>query len=201
VVAALLIGLWSARLAGHIFLRVLLEPEDGRYRNLRSAWGDRFQGRLLWFYQAQAVLAVLFAVPVLVTASDPRPLDPLRTALAVALWLAAVGAEAVADRQLDHFRADAANRGRTCRQGLWRYSRHPNYFFEWLGWWPWVVLSADAPWGGLTLLGPVVMLLFLLFVTGVPATEARAAASRPDYADYRRTTSVFIPWFPRRGTS
>jgi steroid 5-alpha reductase family enzyme len=193
-----MIGLWSARLAGHILLRVLFEPEDGRYRRLRADWGERFEGRLLAFFQVQAALAVLFALPVLVVASDPRPLEPVRTVLAGLLWLLAVAGETVADRQLARFRADPANRGRTCRVGLWRLSRHPNYFFEWLGWWPWVVLGLDAPWGGVTLLGPVLMLLFLLFVTGVPATEARAAASRPDYADYRRSTSAFVPWFPRR---
>lgn len=198
LLVGVLIGLWSLRLAAHILRRLIGEAEDGRYRRLREQWGQGFQTRLFWFFQVQAVLAVLFAVPVLVVASDPRPGLGLQEAGAVAVWLIAVVGESVADRQLAAFRADPENRGRTCRVGLWRVSRHPNYFFEWLHWWTYVVLGVDAPLGGLTLLGPFLMLFFLLKVTGVPATEARTAISRPDFEEYRRTTSAFIPWFPHR---
>jgi steroid 5-alpha reductase family enzyme len=193
-----MIALWSLRLAAYILRRVLSEPEDGRYTRLREEWGAAAQRRLFVFYQAQAVLAVLFALPVWVAAADPRHGWGARDVTAVLVWLVAVAGESLADRQLARFRSDPGNRGRTCAAGLWRYSRHPNYFFEWVHWWAYVVLAAGAPWWWLTLAGPALMLFFLLKVTGVPATEARALLSRPDYAEYQRTTSAFIPWFPRR---
>ena len=198
ILVGALIVLWAARLALHILRRVVGEPEDGRYTRLREEWGDAAQSRLFRFYQIQAVLAVLFALPVLVVAADTRPGLGIREAVAVSIWCAAVVGEWIADRQLTRFRRDPANRGRTCRVGLWRTSRHPNYFFEWVHWWTYVVAGLGAPWWGVTLLGPVLMLFFLLKVTGVPATEQRAALSRPDYEEYRRGTSAFVPWFTRR---
>jgi steroid 5-alpha reductase family enzyme len=117
----------------------------------------------------------------------------------VALWLVAVVGESVADRELAAHRADPSRRGATCRSGLWRYSRHPNYFFEWLHWWTYVIIAAGAPWWWVALAGPAVMTFFLFKVTGIPATEAQALATRgDDYRDYQRTTSVFVPWFPKR---
>jgi steroid 5-alpha reductase family enzyme len=193
-----MIAVWSLRLAVYIARRLAGEPEDGRYTRLREEWGAAFQARAFVFFQAQALLAALFALPVWVVAADPRPGWGARDVVAVIVWLVAVLGESLADRQLARFRADAGNRGRTCTVGLWRYSRHPNYFFEWLHWWTYVALGLGARLGAVTLLGPALMLLFLLKVTGIPATEARALLSRPDYREYRRTTSAFLPWPPRR---
>jgi steroid 5-alpha reductase family enzyme len=104
----------------------------------------------------------------------------------------------LADRQLTRFRADPANKRKTCRRGLWRYSRHPNYFFEWLLWTSYVPLSWGSPIFALSLLGPGLLFLFLTRVSGIPPTEAQALASRgDDYRAYQRTTSAFFPWFPR----
>jgi len=116
----------------------------------------------------------------------------------VLVWVIAVAGEALADAQLARYRSVPANRGRTCRVGLWRASRHPNYFFEWLHWWSYVLLATGSPLWWATLIGPALMLYVLLKVTGIPATEAQAVLSRPDYAEYQRTTSAFIPWFPKR---
>lgn len=196
--AGALLGLWALRLGGTILQRVLTEDEDGRYRRLREEWGATFERRIFVFYQLQALFAVVFALPVLGAVSEAGPLRTGQAAIALGVWVIAVAGEAVADRQLAAFRARPENRGRTCRIGLWRTSRHPNYFFEWIHWWSYVILGVGAPLGWLTAIGPVAMLFFLLKVTGVPATEARAAASRPDYRDYQRTTSAFVPWFPRR---
>ena len=122
--------------------------------------------------------------------------------LGTTVWLIAVGGESVADRQLARWRAQPDNRGKTCRAGLWRLSRHPNYFFEWIHWWAYVCLAIGTPWVWVALAGPVVMLLFLYKITGIPYTEARALASRgEDYARYQRTTSAFIPWFPEKESS
>lgn len=193
-----LAGAWSLRLAIHLLKdRILGKPEDARYRELRARWGESSGGKFFWLFQANALLAAVLSVPFLVVCSDPREGFGPREAAAGLLWAAALWGETSADRRLAAWRADPANKGRTCRAGWWRYSRHPNYFFEWLHWWAYVVLAAGAPGWGWTLLGPALMLVFLTKVTGIAATEAHALKSRSDYADYRRTTSAFIPWFPR----
>jgi len=118
--------------------------------------------------------------------------------LGVIVWALGVGGEAVADAQLKRFRQDPGNRGKTCRRGLWRYSRHPNYFCEGVHWCTYVVMSIGLPDWWLTLVGPVVMIGALLKVSGIPMAEAQALASRgEDYREYQRTTNAFIPWFPR----
>jgi len=200
LLVATMAGTWSLRLAWYILAnRVLGKPEDGRYQTLRSKWGARAQSRFFAFFQAQALVDVIFSVPFLVAMTNPRPALGVWGLAGVLVWLVAVVGEALADRQLAVFRADPANRGRTCRVGLWRLSRHPNYFFEWLHWWSYVLLGVGSPWWTLTLVGPALMLFFLFKVTGIPATEAQALASRgDDYRDYQRTTSAFIPWFPKR---
>lgn len=197
---AMMGGLWGARLSLHLMHRVLGEPEDGRYQALRRHWnGD--QRRFFVFFQAQAVVVALFSVPLLVAAGNPEPGLRPATLLAIAVWLLAVGGEALADRQLARFRASSANRGRTCRSGLWGWSRHPNYFFEWLHWFAYALLAVGAPMGWLGLLGPVVMLAFLYRFTGIPWAEQQALRSRgEDYRRYQREVSPFIPWPPRHST-
>ena len=197
---AVLAGGWSFRLAAHIlFDRVIGQPEDGRYQRLRAHWREHTQLKFFGFFQAQALLTAVFAAPFLVVALTPEPLPAFAIICAVAIWLLAVGGETLADRQLAAWRADPANRGRTCRAGLWRYSRHPNYFFEWLHWWSYPLLAWGSPAWWLTLLGPALMLYTLLKVTGIPYTERQALTSRgDDYRAYQRSTSAFVPWFPKR---
>jgi steroid 5-alpha reductase family enzyme len=196
---AVLVSGWSLRLAWHILTnRVLGRTEDGRYRKLRSKWGETAQRRFFAFFQIQALLVVVFSLPFLVAMTNPRPGLGVWDLGGVVVWVVAVVGESIADRQLAGFRADPANRGRTCRVGLWAVSRHPNYLFEWLHWWSYVLLAVGSPWWALTVIGPALMLFFLFKVTGIPATEAQARATRSDYSEYRRTTSAFLPWFPKR---
>lgn len=200
LLVAALIGVWSARLALYILLdRVIGHPEEGRYRTLREKWGASAGKRLFIFFQSQALAALFFALPVLVVTHHPvdrwTPWDLAGTLI----WCIGVGNTILADRQLARFKRNPENRGRTCREGWWRYSRHPNYFFEWLHWWSYVALAVASPYWWLTLLAPAVMLYFLLRVTGIPPTEAQALASRgDDYRQYQRSTSVFVPWFPKK---
>lgn len=173
--------------------------EDGRYLSLMATWGEQAERRLFRLFMFQALFIVLFTLPFLPAAGLARPLFTLWDFIAVFVWITAVSGESVADRQLARWRADPANKGRTCRIGLWRYSRHPNYFVEWLHWWTYVLLGAASSWWPLALLGPALMFYILYRVTGIPYNEAQSLKSRgEDYARYQRTTSAFFPWFPRR---
>lgn len=188
---------WSLRLGLHIlFDRVVGKPEDGRYSELMEGWGDQASSRLFRFFQYQAIFIVVFSLPFLPLALAPIRPAPWQLALAALTWIVAVLGEALADRQLARWRNNPANRGRTCRAGLWQYSRHPNYFFEWLHWWTYVVLGITLPFGWITLLGPMLMLFFLYRVTGIPYTEKQALKSRgDDYRNYQQQVSAFFPWF------
>ncbi len=194
-------SLWAFRLSFYLLRdRVLYAKEDGRYRVLRESWGARAQRNFLIFFLAQAALVVLFSAPHLMTALRPGPgLSPWGWC-GVVVGLGAILGETIADRQLRRWRDAPANRGRTCRSGLWRYSRHPNYFFEWLHWWAYVLLCAGT-WHVIgALAGPALMFVFLFRVTGIPYTERQALVSRgDDYREYQRTTSKFFPWFPKKG--
>jgi steroid 5-alpha reductase family enzyme len=202
IVLALAAGGWGARLAVYLIRdRVLPAGEDGRYKTLRERWGPRAQIGFFLFFQIQALWAVLFSLPFLAVATNRTPSFSLADAMGIGVWIVAVGGEALSDRQLARFRANQANRGKTCRDGLWRYSRHPNYFFEWIHWFGYVLLGYGSTLWLLTLLGPSLMFLFLFKVTGIPYTEAQALKSRgDDYRRYQETTSSFIPWFPKKET-
>lgn len=195
---ASLILIWAGRLSWHIFRRLNRLPEDGRYRALKEQWGAQAQWKLFGFFQLQAIWSVLFALPVLLAATNPRPAMAPGDWIGMGLWVTAFLGESLADLQLQQFRLDPANRGQVCRRGLWYYSRHPNYFFEWIHWWAYVAFAVGAPWGLLSICGPLAMLFFLLKVTGIPPTEAQALKSRGDaYRAYQQTTSVFFPWPPK----
>ncbi|MFO0333847.1 MAG: DUF1295 domain-containing protein [Pseudomonadota bacterium] len=190
-------GVWGSRLCLHLMHRVLREPEDGRYQAMRAAIGD---SPLRWFafFQVQALIVALFAIPFTAAASgDADGIDPIML-LAVVVWIVAIGGETLADRQLDAFRGDPANKGKLCRAGLWAWSRHPNYFFEWVHWFAYVLLAWCGPHVWWSLLGPVVMFAFLWRVSGIPWTEAQALRSRGDaYRRYQREVSAFFPWPPK----
>ena len=198
----LMAGAWSFRLASYLLGRVQQMREDGRYEEMKRKWGEAGERNMFLFFQVQAFWSVLFAAPMLLAARNGIVPLGLLDAVGVVVWMIAVYGEAVADRQLARFRMRPSNRGKVCREGLWRYSRHPNYFFEWLHWWAYVALGWQAPYGYLTLLGPATMLFFLFKVTGIPPTEENALRSRGEaYREYQRTTSVFFPWPPKEGTS
>ena len=191
--------LWGLRLAFYLlFTRVIGHPEEGRYVQLRREWGGNLPLKFLLFFQFQALLCVFLATPFLVASLNRQPRLSLPEYVGTALWFVALIGEIVADSQLQAFKSDPANRGRTCRVGLWKYSRHPNYFFEWLIWVAFALFAMGSPYGYIALASPALMLFFLFRVTGIPATEAQALRTKgEDYRQYQQTTSVFVPWFPR----
>ena len=184
---------WSLRLGVYLFTRLLQEGEDSRYKRVRQQWSQKY---FFFFFQAQALWAVMFAAPMLASATNANALGWL-DGLGVVLWIVAIGGEFIADRQLASFKADVLNKGHVCQNGLWRYSRHPNYFFEWLHWWTYLCLAFGSPLWWIAATGVVVMLLFLTKITGIPTVETQAVRSRGDaYREYQRTTSRFFPWPP-----
>ncbi|MFM8471592.1 MAG: DUF1295 domain-containing protein [Limisphaerales bacterium] len=202
----LMVAVWSLRLGAHLALRIAKHHphEDVRYAKLRSDWGINADRKMFWFFQLQGALQVVLSVPFLFACS--RPTDPKVPpasdwfALAgFAFWLLGLLGESLADRQLARFRANPANKGKVCQAGLWNYSRHPNYFFEWLVWVGYAVFALGSPWGWIGLIAPALMLHFLLNVTGIPMTEELSLKSKGDaYREYQRTTSAFMPWWKRR---
>ena len=191
-------GLWGARLGLHLIGRNAGKPEDWRYAMFRARWGARADFNMFFFFQFQNVFTLALSasafLPVAFRADAPAP---AAFAAAVALWCVAVGGEAIADRQLEAFRRNPLNKGRVCRDGLWRWSRHPNYFFECVHWLAYLPLALGATGGWATLLAPAVMAFLLLKLSGVPLLEAEMVRRKPGYAEYVRTTSALIPWPPR----
>lgn len=196
---AVMAAAWGWRLAWHIWQRARRHPqEDGRYRYLREHWSQHTQLKFFAFYQAQGLAVMLFSLPFLVIAATPQPAPTAALVAGLLIWGLSLGGEALADLQLARWRSDPARQGKTCRSGLWRYSRHPNYFFEWLHWWSYVFLAWGSPYGWVALLAQALMLVSLFQVTGIPHTERQALASRgDDYRAYQATTPRFIPWFPK----
>ena len=192
-----MVAFWGLRLAVHLLQRISREPEDGRYQQLRRDWhGKNVNLRFLFFFEAQALLDILLSLPMLVAALNPAAHINELEYLGMVLWLCAVIGESIADAQLAAFKRNVENRGKVCRNGLWNYSRHPNYFFEWFVWVAWALYALASPWGWLAIGCPGLMFYFLFRVTGIPATEAQALRSRgKEYARYQQTTSAFVPWF------
>jgi steroid 5-alpha reductase family enzyme len=193
--AGILGGVWSLRLTLHLVHRVGSEPEDGRYRAIRERWRTNVSAKFLAFFLMQGLLDVFLASPFLLATVDPRPGFGAFEIGGALLWLMSVVGESLADAQLRRFKAVPANRGHVCREGLWSYSRHPNYFFEWLVWCGFSLFALGSPHGWVAIGCPALMLYFLLRVSGIPLTEEQAVRSRGDeYREYQRTTSAFVPW-------
>ncbi len=198
-ILAAMAGAWGFRLAVYLLsTRIIGHPEEGRYQELRRQWKTNIAFKFLVFFEFQALLCVVLAVPFLAASRNVPPEISALEWVAVALWVIAWVGEFIADAQLSAFKLDPANRGKTCQAGLWRYSRHPNYFFEWLIWMAFALYGIESPNGWWGLISPALMLYFVLRVTGIPATEAQALRTRGDeYRRYQETTSAFVPWFRR----
>lgn len=196
---AWMMGSWAARLGVYLLWdRVFERSEAARYLAMRTSWGQRADVEFFWLFQKRALAAVFFAIPALIAAQNAEPaLAPIELA-AAALWIVGFAGESTADRQLLRFRRNPENCGQTCASGLWRYSRHPNYFFESVMWFAYALFAAASPHGWIAMACPATMLYLLCKVTGIPPGEAQAVQSRgAAYREYQRTTSALVPWFPR----
>jgi steroid 5-alpha reductase family enzyme len=196
---AALITMWGTRLSLHILRRNHGKGEDPRYRAMRAAHGPAFwwrslftvfwlQGALLWFVALPLLVAVCAARPAVLTAVD---------GLGVVLFAVGFGFEVVGDYQLARFKAEPSNRGKVLDHGLWRYTRHPNYFGDAALWWGLYAIAAATPGGWLTVLSPALMTFLLMRVSGVTLLEDGLKASKPGYSAYIARTPAFFPWFPR----
>lgn len=193
-----LVTIWGLRLSIHILLRNWGKPEDFRYQKWRREAGRRWgwqsyfqvfllQGVLLWIISAPLLAAQLFS-----SSQKPGILD----VLGMILWVVGFFFEAVGDYQLAHFRANPENKGQILSSGVWRYTRHPNYFGDSAQWWGYYLIAASAG-GGWSIFSPILMTLFLLRVSGVTLLE-KSLKERPGYQEYIQSTSAFLPWFPRK---
>jgi len=198
-VVAALVAVWSLRLGLHIVERTRKGDDDPRYAELRRQWGGDFEKRLFWFLQIQAACAFVLAVTAMAAAHNPAPSLRLADWAGIAILVVAIAGEALADRQLRDFARKPANKGEVCDIGLWSWSRHPNYFFEWLGWIAYPVIAIDIggayPWGWIAFAGPVLMYLLLVHVSGIPPLEEHMLRSRGEkFRAYQARVNAFWPW-------
>ncbi|CAN5910918.1 DUF1295 domain-containing protein [soil metagenome] len=188
---------WSARLGFHIMRRTLRGGDDPRYKALRDEWGANFKVRLLLFLQVQAAAALVLVMSIVLAARNTAPLGA-GDAIGLAVIAVAVVGESVADAQLQQFATSPGAKGGICEVGLWRYSRHPNYFFEWLAWLSYPVIAIglplDNPVGLIALAGPAMMYWLLVYASGIPPLEAHMLRSRgAAFEAYQRRVNAFFP--------
>ncbi|MFT3699407.1 MAG: DUF1295 domain-containing protein [Kofleriaceae bacterium] len=196
---ALVVVVWSTRLASHLVNRgAATGPEEGRYVTLRQRWALHASRKFLIFFQAQAALAALlssaFVIPFV---GDPWDSGGMR-AFGVSIAVVGVVGEALSDAQLARWKKDPGNRGKVCDIGLWAYSRHPNYFFEWMVWVGYALYGLAFHGGWIAILGQGVILASIFGVTGIPPTEAQAIQSKGEaYRRYQQRVSKFFPLPPK----
>lgn len=199
ILLAAMAMVWAIRLGTHLLQRLWRQGEDNRYIHMRKAMGQHAQPLLFFFFQVQAFWAVLFALPIWAAAEAWSPFPSAWDLIGLSVWLTAIAGEHISDQQLRRFLATPGGPGQVCTVGLWRYSRHPNYFCEWLQWCAYAIIATTSPFAWLAYSGAVLMYIFLVYITGIPHAERRVLQSRGDaYRAYQRRTNRFFPWVPRQ---
>jgi len=206
VLVAALVATWSLRLGLYMAIRVATSLEDARYIQLREDWGAKFQRRMFLFMQNQGIGSILLPLSILIAARNPAPGLRIADWLGAAIVVVAIVGESIADRQMRRFKAAPENSGKVCDVGLWSWSRHPNYFFEWFGWLAYPVIAADFtgayPWGVLAFMAPALMYWVLNHGTGIPHLERHMARSRGEaWQRYQARTSAFMLFPPSRSVA
>ncbi len=194
-----MVVIWGMRLAMYLLSRTLGQPEDARYTALRKEWGVNQNILMLRFFYFQAGLALVLSAPFALINLNTDPSMKFIEWIGVGIWVIGLLGESLSDYQLKNFKSKQENKGKVCDHGLWYYSRHPNYFFEWLIWVAYFVMALGSAWGFVSIICPMLMLYFLLKVTGIRYTETHLLQSRGEaYKAYQRTTSSFVPWFKKK---
>ncbi len=189
----LLVSIWGLRLGWHIYGRNKGKAEDYRYQKWRKEWGKSFYLRsYLQVYLLQGALLFLIVLPVLVINRNGGGSLSILDFIGVGVWLFGFYFEAVGDAQLARFIKDPANKGRLMQSGLWAYTRHPNYFGEVTQWWGIWLVALSVTGGVFTIIGPLTITFLILYVSGIPMLEMKLEEN-PEFADYKRKTSRFIP--------
>ncbi len=194
-----MVVLWSLRLSGHLFIRWRKEGLDKRYATMLKRWeGKEALYSYLYIFILQGALIIIISAPLqwVMIETIPVAWTPL-TITAVGLFAFGLLFETIGDAQLTDFKADPANKGKVMDKGLWRYTRHPNYFGDACVWWGFYLLSLETSFGVYSLFAPIIMTFLLTKVSGVPLLEHGLKKHRPDYADYIKRTSGFIPMPPK----
>ncbi len=193
-----LVTVWGMRLAVRIARRNAGKGEDPRYRKWREEWGRYFVLRsYLQVFVLQGAILILNVMPVLLVMASDREAPVWSDYLGLVVWCVGFLFESVGDWQLDRFLADPANRGTIIDRGLWKYTRHPNYFGEATMWWGIFIIALSGDWGWVGVIGPLTITGTLLFVSGIPMTE-KMMEKTPGWEEYKGKTSPFIPWFPKK---
>lgn len=196
-VALVLVAVWGLRLAKHIFQRNMGKPEDFRYANWRKEWGKWVVPRAFFqVFMLQGVFMYIVVFPVLLIQRSGLPGFGLTEMMGLILWCIGFYFEAVGDWQLKQFKANPDNKGKIITTGLWKYTRHPNYFGEALMWWGIWVMALTVPLGWLGIISPLTITYLLRFVSGVPMLEKKYK-DREDFQAYAAKTNAFIPWFSK----
>ncbi len=200
IIIGTMAAIWGIRLGSYLlFTRVLGHHHDARYDMLEKEWEKNIPLRYFLFYQYQAFAIALVTVQFIVIANNPSQQISLLENIGIGIWFVSVIGQTVSDAQLNSFKNNPANKCKVCQVGLWNYSRHPNYFFEWLIWMAYLIFALSSDGGWIAIFAPAIMLYLLLRVTGIPLTEKNAITSKGDlYREYQRTTSPFIPWFKKK---
>lgn len=194
----LLVTLWGVRLFYHILKRNHGKPEDFRYVAFRKAWGKWVVPRAFFqIYMLQGLLMFLIALPYILQGGTSGGVQIALYIIGLIVFAIGFTFESVGDAQLKAFLRDPANKGKIMTGGLWRYTRHPNYFGEATIWWGIFLIALSGGVSPLAVIGPITITVLLLFVSGVPLLE-RDMKNRPGYAEYAAKTSIFVPWFPKR---
>lgn len=194
-----LVLLWGIRLSMQIIIRKIGKGEDTRYKKMRDEWGNDAIKNSFWYvFMLQGLMMLIISLPIiLVNSSIIQPPLNLKDFIGLTIWIIGFLFETIGDLQLFKFLSDPSNRGKILNTGLWRYTRHPNYFGESLMWWGIFVIALSIPYSFFTIISPLLITYLLVFVSGIPLAE-KQMENNPDFLEYKKQTNAFIPWFPKK---
>lgn len=199
LLVVIVFAVWGIRLSYHLMRRFRFDVEDARWSHLMESplYFGPLPFRVLVLYLLQGAVATLLSLPIAIMGVNQEPSFSTFEVFGLLIWMGGLAGEAIADGQLYAFKADSANEGKVCQEGLWRYSRHPNYFFEWIIWIGFALMAISSPFGWLGIIAPLIVLYLLVRVTGIPPLEQHEVEEKGEaYKQYQARISSFLPWFP-----